>query len=144
MKPLVTALVAFAALLGFAAPAHAETVSFSMTTQTKGNCVAKVNYEAITHPDNHGNVYKRVSTDTVGGLPGISGDCTVTVTLKWHNLDSGAKGQVTDDIMLNDQECPVLRCLHIENLPTGPGRVALELGSPLQHTPGKAEIVAYP
>ncbi len=143
VKYLIATFAVLAAGLGLAAPAHAETVDFAITTNSSGNCVAKINYQAGADPRIPGRVVKSVTAVQHVGIPGISSECSVAVTLKWRNLDTGVGGQVVDTVKIPNS-CGHAPCSHSGYLPTGAGRVALELSSPFDHTPGKAEIVAYP
>ncbi len=140
VKLLITTMIAFAALLGFASPALAQTATFAITTQTSGNCVGKFTYLASTSPEHPGKVGISIRRgELVAGLPGISGACAVDVTLAWRNADSGATDKHVDRLDVGPG-CDIEVCTAYW-LTTGPGRVVLELSSPRQHTPGKAEVV---
>lgn len=142
---LFTSLFVLAAVLlglvALAAPAKAESIDFSpVTTVTSGGCIARQNLQAHARGETPGTVtISAPRTETVFGLPAISGNCAFRLTLRWHNLNTGATGVKTTRIVVPDS-CDISYCFATW-VQTGPGRVVVDATTDHPHIAGRAEII---
>lgn len=128
---VVTALATVTTLgVGAAGQASAASANFANLMTVGSICLGQVN-SYVSTPYNRAGVLGG-SVEFVLWTPTFGQPCTVSVTVGWHNLDSGEAGSFTSVVRGNATFQTGSQEL---DLPTGPGRVAVSLTTDRPHLP---------
>ncbi|MEV0061420.1 hypothetical protein [Nocardia sp. NPDC050718] len=146
-RAAIVAAAAGGLLLGTTATASAATtLAPTYTLATGWTCAGQVDGTAIPGPSDYSGpgeaaVYLRGTFWSATPGSHESG-CSVTATVDWRNLDTGASGSTATVVAGGPagQTGPAVGVL----LPTGPGRIeATVRTTPLAHLPGTTQFTVF-
>ncbi len=134
--------VAVAAQFGLSATASAAITEFSQT-QTLANgalvCGGNIRAWGETNPDWPDKAILNMQATPMIGFAGISSltpVCNVFTTLTWRNLDTGATGKMTQNVVAG-MYGSIQYALY---QPTGRGRIVVDVTTNMPNIPGHGEF----
>ncbi|WP_252189867.1 MULTISPECIES: hypothetical protein [unclassified Rhodococcus (in: high G+C Gram-positive bacteria)] len=103
-------------------------------------CGGRIGGVAVATDSLPGLAYVRLNATFVGisAKPGVL--CSVSATLHWRNLDTGAAGSWSADVSGGLTDFPAEPWTHLK---TGSGRVEVTLTTDRPHVPSVTEISVY-
>ncbi|MEV0335793.1 hypothetical protein [Nocardia sp. NPDC050717] len=140
----IVATAAAGLLLGTTSPASAATtIPPTYTLATGWTCAGQIDGTALPGPSDYsapGEAAVYLRGTFWSATPGShESGCTVTATVEWRNLDTGASGSAATVVVggPSGQTGPAVGV----KLPTGPGRVEASVRTtPLAHLPASVQF----